>query len=149
MAALRLAHGLCCGNEACAGLAYLSEHAPQLPCLHASLVPAGIAAGACAASAAALLFALVLHPAGLALWGWRLVLAASLLVNGASAALRGWLLRDPELHMSAAELADRRSAHLGRVIRCGLCSSNAGLVQALCVASGARQRPASAARSCA
>lgn len=107
------------GNEAPAALAYLTEHAPQFPSLHASLMPCSIALGALGASLAGLFFAAVLSPGSLGVFGWRLALAMSLVANAVSGGVRGYLLQDQEDGMSAAELGDRRNDHVWRVLRCG------------------------------
>lgn len=107
------------GNEAPAALAYLTEHAPQFPSLHASLMPCSIALGALGASLAGLFFAAVLSPGSLGVFGWRLALATSLVANAVSGGVRGYLLQDQEDGMSAAELGDRRNDHVWRVLRCG------------------------------
>lgn len=117
IAALRFLSGLGLGSEAPSSLVYLTEHAPQFPCLHASLVPCAMAAGAFGASGVALFFSWVLSAARLGTLGWRLVLVGSLVVNGLNLVLRGFVLQDPEGHMSAAEIADRRNHNLGKVLR--------------------------------
>lgn len=117
IAILRFIAGLSLSNEAPAAMTYLTEHAPQLPCLHASLVPCSMAAGALSAAAAGLFFAWVLSPASLGVFGWRLVLVVTLIANAMSGGLRGYVLQDPEHHMSVAEVADRRNVHVWRVIR--------------------------------
>ena len=50
IAVLRFVSGAAASNTAPTALAYLSQHALQCPNLHASLVPASMAAGACAAA---------------------------------------------------------------------------------------------------
>jgi MFS family permease len=110
--------GLSFGNEAPAALAYLADHAPQFPSLHASVVPCSIALGALGASVAGLFFAWVLSPGSLGVFGWRLALATSLVANAVSGGLRCYVLQDPEDGMNAAELGDRRNDHVWRVLRC-------------------------------
>jgi MFS family permease len=118
IAVLRFISGAAAGNTAPAALAYLSEHAPQCPNLHASLVPASMAAGACAAAGLALVLSWVMSPAVLAASGWRVVLVMSLLGNAVAGGLRGWVLQEPEGQMQEAELRDRANRHVGRILRC-------------------------------
>jgi len=113
---LRVVSGAAVGNTAPAALVYLTEHAPQCPSLHASLVPASMAAGACAASSLALLLSWVMGPAVLAASGWRVVLVMSLLGNAITGWLRGYVLQEPEGKMQAAELLDRSNAHVGTIL---------------------------------
>jgi MFS family permease len=120
-------------NEAPAALAYLTEHAPQFPSLHASLVPCSIALGALGASLAGLFFAWVLSPGSLGVFGWRLALAMSLVANAVSGGLRGYVLQDAEAGMSAADLGDRRNDHTWRVIRCGWQAVGCYLYVLLCL----------------
>lgn len=113
---LRLLSGLSTSNNAPAALSYLSDHAPQLPHLHTSLVMGSMACGALGAGAMALFLALVLSETQLNVVGWRLPLVASLVVNGISGWLRGFVLQDPEQHSTVAELQDRRNSHVWRVV---------------------------------
>jgi MFS family permease len=117
IAALRFISGAAASNSAPAALAYLLDRAPQCPNLHASCVPAAMAAGACMASGPALFLSWVMSPAVLGASGWRVVLVLSLLSNAVAGALRGWGLQDPEQHMQAAELADRSNVHVWRIVR--------------------------------
>eukprot|EP00775_Hariotina_reticulata_P005448 gene5448-5681_t len=117
IALLRFLSGLSAGSTAPSSMVYLAEHVSQLPCLHTSLVPCAMAAGACGASAVALFFSCVLPASKLGVIGWRLVLVGSLLVNGVSGVLRGRVLQDPEQFMSAAEVADRRGAYCFKFLR--------------------------------
>lgn len=114
---LRVVSSAAVGNTAPAALVYLTEHAPQCPSLHASLVPASMAAGACAASSLALLLSWVMSPAVLAASGWRVVLVMSLLGNAVTGWLRGYVLQEPEGKMQAVELLDRGNAHVGTILR--------------------------------
>lgn len=114
---LRFIAGAAPSNDAAAGLVYLWEDAPQCPNLHASLVPAAMAAGACGASGLTLVLSWVMGPAVLGASGWRVVLVLSLLSNAMVAGLRGWVLQQPEGQMQAAELMDRSNTHVGRILR--------------------------------
>lgn len=116
--ALRILSGAAHGNTAAAALAYLTEHAPQCPSLHASVVPASMAAGAFGASVVALLLSWVMSPAVLAASGWRVVLVLSLFCNSVTGGLRGYVLHEPEGTMQTAELSDRRNAHVAHILRC-------------------------------
>eukprot|EP00879_Flechtneria_rotunda_P001305 GHRR01001455.1.p1 GENE.GHRR01001455.1~~GHRR01001455.1.p1 ORF type:complete len:1942 (+),score=725.52 GHRR01001455.1:344-6169(+) len=120
IATLRILVGTSLGNDAPAAAVYLTEHAPQFPCLHASLVPCAMATGALGAGLVALFFSWVLSATSLGVFGWRLTLLASLVVNAVGAVLRGFVLQDPERGMTAAEVADWRNGHVGRVLRCYL-----------------------------
>ena len=115
--ALRFCSGIALDNTAPAGLAYLAEHAPQCPSLHASLVPASMAAGAFGASGLALLLSWLMKPAVLAASGWRVVLALSLLSNAVTGGLRAYVLQQPESSMQAEELGDRSNVHVARILR--------------------------------
>lgn len=119
MALLCFLSGAAASNTAPAALAYLSQHAPQCPNLHAAVVPASMAAGALGASGLALVLSWVMLPAVLAAWGWRVVLVCSLVSNAVSGGLRGWVLQDhPQAQrMQGAELADRSNVHVGHVLR--------------------------------
>lgn len=119
IALLRFLSGLSASAAAPTSIVYLAEHATQFPCLTSSLVPCAMAAGACGASAVALFFSWVLPTSKLGVFGWRLVLVGSLLVNGLSGVLRGWVVKDPEQFMSAAEVADRRGAYCLKFLRYG------------------------------
>lgn len=114
---LRVLSGIAQGNDGAAAVAYLAEHAPQAPHLHASLLPCAMATGALGAAVTALFFAWVLSAANLGVFGWRLTLVATLIGHGVSSGLRGFVLQDPEGYMSSAELSDRRNDHVWRVLR--------------------------------
>lgn len=118
IAVLRFIQGAAASNTAPTALAHLSQHALQCPNLHASLVSASMAAGACAAAGLALVLSWVMGPAVLGASGWRVVLVASLLSNAVAGWLRGWVLQDPDGQMQAAELADRVNGNVGRILRC-------------------------------
>lgn len=121
LTALHFISGAAASNTAPAALVYLSDHAPQCPNLHASLVPASMAAGACGASGLALALSWVMNSAVLGASGWRVVLVLSLLSNTIAAGLRGWVLQEPEGQMQAAELLDRSNVHVGRILRWVCC----------------------------
>lgn len=114
---LRFMSGAAASNTAPAALVHLSDHAPQCPNLHASLVPAAMAAGACGASGMALVLSWLMSSAVLGASGWRVVLVLSLLGNAVAGGLRGWVLQDPDGQMQTAELLDRSNAHVGRILR--------------------------------
>lgn len=118
IAVLRFVSGAAASNTAPTALAYLSQHALQCPNLHASLVPASMAAGACAAAGLALVLSWLMGPAVLGASGWRVVLVSSLLSNAVTGWLRGWVLQEPEGQMQAAELADRANGNVGHILRC-------------------------------
>jgi MFS family permease len=114
---LRFIQGAAASNTAPAAIARLSDNAPQCPNLHASLVPAAMAAGACGASGMALVLSWLMSSAVLGASGWRVVLVLSLLSNAVAGGLRGWVLQDPHGQMQTAEALDRSNAHVRRILR--------------------------------
>jgi len=119
---MRLLQGLAIGSDLAAPAVYLAEHgnptaSVSSPGLLASLVPASAALGALLASAVCWIIAAAMSPAALGVWGWRLPLVGSLVVGAVHAALRVWVLRDPQAGMNAAELAECRGDNMARKIR--------------------------------
>lgn len=117
MVVLRLIQGLALGSDLASPTAYLSDHAPRKPCLHASIIPATCTLGALAAGAVCLFVSWILEGRSLGAWGWRVPLVFCLGVGAGQVGLRLGVLRDPEEAMSMAEVADRREEHVGRVVR--------------------------------
>lgn len=85
--------------------------------MHTALVPAAMAAGACAAAGLGLVLEWAMPAGQLAASGWRIVLVLSLLCNGVCGYLRGWVLQQPEAGMTAADTVDRANIHMGQIIR--------------------------------
>lgn len=117
IAGLRLLGGLSLSNDAAAGVVCLTERAPTGPSLHATVVPAAMAAGALGSACLALLLSWAMPAAQLAASGWRVVLVLSLVAHSISCWLQCRVLQPPGSGLTAAELADQRNMHVCWVLR--------------------------------